>query len=61
MQSKLTPRLREQPQELKCPLEMTEQLAFRAKMESNIQVGQTLRASVQTEIRLRLGHTRSVN
>lgn len=57
MQSKLTPGLREQPQELKRPLGMTEQIAFRAKMESNIQVGQTPRTGLQTQIRLRPGQT----
>lgn len=53
MQSKLTPAPREQPQELKRPLGMTEQIAFRAKMESDIQVGQTLSTGVQTPIRIR--------
>lgn len=56
MQSKLSPGPRE-PQELKRTLGMTEQITFKAKMESNIQVGQTLRTGVQTQIRLRPGHT----
>lgn len=57
MQSKLSPGPREQPQELKRTLGMTEQITFEAKMVSNIQVGQTLRTGVQTPIRLRPGRT----
>lgn len=43
MRSHVNPVSREQPQKLKNPLGMTEQIAFRAKMKSGIQVGQTLR------------------
>lgn len=53
--SQLPPVLTEQPQELGCALGMTEQITFRAKMESEIQAGQTLGTCVRTQARHRPG------
>lgn len=57
MGSKLNSGLRGKPQELKLLLGITEQTALRAKIESNIKIGQTLRIGLQTQIRLQPGQT----